>query len=236
MLNNENSSGNCRWHSFDNTLNLEHAVETEILTASQRAINARGAFHVVLAGGTTPSNVYAALRQAKTNWAAWHIYFGDERCLPSTHADRNSVMAASVWLDHVAIPTAQRHPIPAEEDVTLAAEKYARLVGAIEIFDLVLLGLGEDGHTASLFPDHDAGDHPDSPDTLVVLDSPKPPAQRISLSARRLSKTRQLFFLVTGKNKAPAVKDWRSGVPIPATKIKPENGTDIYIESGLLGD
>ncbi len=236
MLQRENLFEIYRWHSFDSTLDLEHAAATEILKAAQRAIDHRGAFHIVLAGGTTPNKIYAALRNAKTDWAAWHVYFGDERCLPSMNAERNSFMASTAWLDHVSIPARQRHPIPTEEGVAVAAEKYARVVGEIGQFDLVLLGMGEDGHTASLFPDHDAGDSPDSPDTLIILDSPKPPAQRVSLSARRLSETRQLFFLVTGNSKAQAVKDWRSGMLIPAAKIRPESGVDVFIDSFLLGN
>ena len=190
----------CRWHGFENLSELEQVAVAEILSAAQQAIEDRGAFHIVLAGGTTPKNIYAALRNAKSEWGAWHIYYGDERCLPGTHADRNSRMASLAWLDHVAIPVEQIHPIPAEQDIHIAAEKYARVVSYIAKFDLVLLGLGEDGHTASLFPNHNAGTSADAPATLVVLDAPKPPPQRISLSARRLSETRQLIFLITGNS------------------------------------
>lgn len=224
----------CRWQCFESTSELEQAAVTEVLSTALHAIDERGAFHIVLAGGTTPKKIYEALRYAKATWSAWHIYYGDERYLPYEHADRNSRMASLAWLDHVAIPRDQIHPIPVEGDVIAAAEKYARIVNKIKLFDLVLLGLGEDGHTASLFPEHDAGDNPGAPDTLTVMDAPKPPAQRISLSARRLSETRQLIYLVSGKSKSQAVKDWRSGLPIPATKIRPENGVDIFIESGLI--
>jgi len=223
----------CRWHSFENTGELEQAAVAKIVSSAQHAISDHGAFHIVLAGGTTPKKIYEALRNVKAIWSSWHVYFGDERCLPSEHADRNSRMASLAWLDHVAIPRDQIHPIPAEQGVTIAAEKYALVVNKVKTFDLVLLGLGEDGHTASLFPQHDAGDAPDAPDTVIVLDAPKPPPQRISLSARRLSETLQLIFLVTGSGKAHAVKDWRSGVPIPATTITPKNGVEIYIERTL---
>ena len=226
----------CRWHSFESTSELEQAAVTKIFSAAQQAIDDRGAFHIVLAGGTTPKKIYEALRNAKTTWNKWHIYYGDERYLPYEHEDRNSRMVSLAWLNHVAIPREQIHPIPVERDVVQAAEKYARIVNKIKLFDLVLLGLGEDGHTASLFPGHDAGDTPNAPDTLTIMDAPKPPSQRISLSARRLSETRQLIYLVSGKNKSQAVKNWQSGVPIPATKVTPENGVDIFIESALLDE
>jgi 6-phosphogluconolactonase len=224
----------CRWHAFDSTLELERAAVAEILSAAQRAIAARGAFHIVLAGGTTPRRVYEALRGAATDWRAWHVYYGDERCLPIEHAERNSRMAAQAWLDHVAIPAAQVHPIPAEAGAAEAAEKYAGVVNNIELFDLVLLGLGEDGHTASLFPDHDAGDEINAPSTQIVLDAPKPPPQRVSLGARRLSGARQVIFLVTGNGKAQAVANWRSGKKIPAALIAPQCGVDVYVERSLL--
>lgn len=207
-----------------------------ILHASQQAISQRGAFHIVLAGGTTPRRVYESLREADADWAAWHVYFGDERCLPTDHAERNSQMAALAWLDHVAIPPGQVHPIPAENGAEIAANSYAQIVDEIELFDLVLLGLGEDGHTASLFPDHEWGDTPDAPATIAVHDSPKPPPDRVSLSAHRLSAARQLMFLVTGESKRQAVKDWRNGVNIPATDIAPASGVDVYIEAALVKD
>ena len=224
----------CRWHSFENTSSLEQAAVSEIVSVALQAISKRGAFHIVLSGGTTPGKIYAALRNAKTAWSSWHVYYGDERCLPSEHADRNSRMASLAWLDHVSIPPEQIHPIPTEQGISIAAEKYAQIVNNVKTFDLVLLGLGEDGHTASLFPYQEKGYSPDAPATLIVLNAPKPPPQRISLSARRLSETLQLIFLVTGSSKAQAVSDWRSGVPIPAAWVKPENGVDIYIEHALL--
>lgn len=226
----------CRWHSYTKVAKLEHAAVAGILLAAQRAIGIRGAFHIVLSGGTTPRRIYEALRDAKAEWRAWHIYYGDERCLPNDHAERNSLMAALAWLNHVAIPPAQIHPIPAEAGASIAAEKYASVMDKVGAFDLVLLGLGEDGHTASLFPGHDPGAAPDAPATMFVMDAPKPPPQRVSLSARRLSDARQVMFLVTGNSKAHAVKDWRSGMAIPAAAITPPQGVDIYIESALLAE
>lgn len=225
---------NSRWHSYANTTDLEQAATREILRVAQQAIASRGTFHIVLAGGTTPRKIYAALRDADTKWQAWHVYFGDERCLPCEHDERNSRMAELAWLKHVTIPEAQIHPIPAEAGAALAAEKYASIVNEVELFDLVLLGLGEDGHTASLFPGHEFGIAADAPSTLTILDAPKPPPQRVSLSARRLSTAHQVLFLVTGSAKQQAVADWRNGKPIPAAAITPANGVDIYIEGALL--
>ena len=162
------------------------------------------------------------------------MYFGDERCLPPDHAERNSRMAALAWLDHVVIPASQIHPIPAEMGAQNAASAYARIVEGIKFFDLVLLGLGEDGHTASLFPGHDWCNAPDVPAAIAVFDSPKPPLQSVSLSAYRLGAAHQVMFLVTGAAKQQAITDWRNGVRIPAAAITPANGVDVYIEAALL--
>ena len=229
-----NSTQRCRWHTYSATSELEQAATRAILHVAHVAISQRGAFHIVLAGGTTPRRVYESLRSADADWAAWHVYFGDERCLPPNHAERNSRMAAQAWLDHVAIPAAQIHHIPAEKGAEAAASAYAQILEGIELFDLVLLGLGEDGHTASLFPGHDFGVTADAPAAIAVHDAPKPPPERVSLSAHRLSAAREVMFLVTGAGKRQAVKDWRSNVDIPAAAIAPASGVDVYIEAALL--
>jgi 6-phosphogluconolactonase len=92
---------------------------------------------------------------------------------------------------------------------------------------MVLLGMGEDGHTASLFPGHQ---HQQDELAHAVYNSPKPPPERVSISAKALSNTGQLIFLITGTNKQEAVKNWRSGQDLPVAKIVPENLVDIYID------
>ena len=235
-LSNSNPSQQCRWHAYNSTAELEQAALQAILHAARQAISLRRAFHIVLAGGTTPRRVYELLRKADADWAAWHVYFGDERCLPRDHAERNSRMAALAWLDHVAIPSSQIHLIPAEIGAQAAASIYAQTLAGIDLFDLVLLGLGEDGHTASLFPNHDLGNTPGAPAAIAVQDAPKPPPQRVSLSAQRLSAARQAMFLVTGATKQQAINDWRKGVNIPAATIAPVGVVDIFLEDGLLGN
>lgn len=226
--------GECRWHAVADRQALRQAAIDIILAGAAQAIRQRGAFHLVLAGGNTPREIYRGLCAARTDWSAWHIYFGDERCLPPADPARNSRMAAEVWLAHVSIPPLQLHVIPAELGALEAARSYAGTLRTVGDFDLVLLGLGEDGHTASLFPGHEWGAAPGSPDTLAVLDAPKPPPQRVSLSAARLSRTRQVNFLVSGELKHRAVADWRAGKNIPARAIMPTVGVDVLAESALL--
>lgn len=228
-------AGAARWHPMADLAALREEAYRRILDASVSAIAARGRFLLVLAGGTTPTPIYTALRDADTDWSRWEIWFGDERCLPAGDPERNSTMATQAWLAHVPIPIERIHVIAAELGAADAAVQYAGALRGVDAFDLVLLGLGEDGHTASLFADHDWGSGVDAPDALAVLDSPKPPAQRVSLSAARLSHARSVVFLVAGASKREAVRRWRHGDAIPARAIRPRLGVDVLLTADLLG-
>ena len=218
-----------RWRDVVNVEALQRAALDRILDAAARAIRERGRFRIVLAGGETPRGVYRLLRTANAAWGNWHVYFGDERCVPRQSAERNSRMAGLAWLDHVPVPAAQVHAIPGELGAERAAAAYATELRDVGDFDLVLLGLGDDGHTASLFPGHDWGDAPGAPDVLAVLDAPKPPPQRVSLSAARLSRTHEVLFLVAGEAKSDAVARWRAGERLPAGAIRPAAGVDVLV-------
>jgi 6-phosphogluconolactonase len=223
-----------RWHGAADPAALRQEACRRILDAAAQAIEQRGRFQVVLAGGSTPRGIYRMLRDADAIWPLWQVYFGDERCLPADQLERNSRMAADAWLSRVPIPRDQVHAIPAELGARAAALAYAATLNGLHDFDLVLLGLGEDGHTASLFPGDDWGCGRNAADTLAVFHAPKPPPQRVSLSAARLSRARQVLFLITGKAKRDAVAQWHAGADIPARAIRPKAGVDVLLESMLL--
>ena len=215
-----------RWHAFDSQDAINQATLKQVLSLAAKAIKQNGSFSIVLAGGTTPKSVYELLRNADTDWSKWHVYYNDDRCLPADHPDRNSLMAAEVWLNHVSIPANQIYPIPTELGPKPAAEAYREILSTLgNDFDLVLLGLGEDGHTASLFPGQTWDD---SLDAFAVYEAPKPPPERVSISASRLSRAKEVIFLVTGAGKQEAVDNWRNGAAIPASLITPDNGVDVY--------
>ncbi len=220
-----------RWHVAQGEADWLRQAVAYVQAAGARALRERGVFHVVLAGGGTPRKVYEQLAQEQHDWAHWQVWFGDERCLPPNDPERNSRMAQEAWLSQVAIPPQNIHVIPAEWGAAAAAESYGRELGAIGAFDLVLLGIGEDGHTASLFPGHDWGEAIDAPDVLAVFDAPKPPPERVSLSARRLSRAEVVLFLVAGAGKREAVKAWRGGVTLPAAAIRPACGADVLLDA-----
>jgi 6-phosphogluconolactonase len=214
-----------RWKQFNSIAALRHAVCDTIMQSAYAAITKNGQFSIVLAGGNTPRAIYRLLRDMPAEWSKWHVYINDDRCLPIDHEDRNSLMVDQVWLSHVAVPKNQIHNIPAELGPIEGAKSYAKTLANVGTFDLVLFGLGEDGHTASLFPGH-AVDN--SADAVPVFNSPKPPAERVTMSQNRLNNTNAAMFLVTGAGKQDAVNQWRGGVAIPATLITPACGVDVY--------
>lgn len=197
----------------------ESLLEAALEIIRQCEAGSGDAFSIVLAGGQTPLELYRRLARLPMQWAKWRVYLGDERCLPPRHADRNSVQARLALLDHVPIPAEHVHVPPAELGPAVAASGYGEQLRTAGEFDLVLLGLGEDGHTASLFPGHELGEGEGAADVLAVFDAPKDPPQRISLSARRLSHARTVLFLVTGEGKREAVLRWLNGERIPASSI-----------------
>lgn len=203
-----------------------------ILSAAANAIARRGLFRLVLAGGTTPAACYRRLADAAATWQHWHLFFGDERCLDPDDPDRNSTMVATALTGRVAIPGRQIHPIPAERGAEIAARDYEQTLAGALPFDLVLLGLGEDGHTASLFPGHV---HPPGRLVVPVHDAPKPPPDRVSLSAAALGECRELIFLVTGAGKQAAVRQWQSGQACIASGIQTSGTSRLLMDSAAAG-
>jgi 6-phosphogluconolactonase len=220
-----------QWHKFDTSTQVAEAVCDQIIKSAERAIAERGCFKIVLAGGSTPERIYQLLVNANTDWAKWMIYYGDERCLPADDKDRNSVMATQALLKNVDIHENHIFPMPTELGAAKAAEIYRQTIADVKSFDLVLLGMGEDGHTASLFPGHL---HKLEETVHEVYNSPKPPSNRISLSAKTLANTRQLFFIVTGDSKRDPVKQWKQGIDLPIATISPVSGVDIYIDNAAI--
>lgn len=186
-----------------------------ILAVAAHIVAMHGRFRLVLAGGATPLAAYRRLARAAADWPAWELYFGDERCLPVDHPQRNSRAAATAWLDLVPLAANRIHPIPAERGAELAALAYQGLVARAQPLDLVLLGMGEDGHTASLFPGQ-----PIPADRLVipVLEAPKPPPERVSLTPLAFAGAGGILVLITGAAKRLALQAWRDGADLPIAR------------------
>jgi 6-phosphogluconolactonase len=222
-----------RWHIGENAVAVAAEACRRILLVAEEAIAARGRFRLVLAGGNTPQSTYELLTGAAADWSRWEIYFSDERCLPRDDPRRNSVMARRAWLDRASFPPENIHPIPGELGAMEAARRYGTQVEPALPFDLVLLGLGEDGHTASLFPGHT---HPEGDLVHPVFDAPKPPSERVTLSAAALSRTRHLLVLLCGETKRQAVTAWCRGADLPIRRIRPSCPLDVLADRPAAGN
>jgi 6-phosphogluconolactonase len=183
------------------------AAVADVLRPGRRA-------RIVLAGGTTPRRCYELLAGIDIPWGAAEILFGDERCVPPGHAESNYRLASEALLAKVAPGSV--HRIPAELGPERAAELYAPIVRAAPL-DLVLLGIGPDGHIASLFPGSPALRSSDP--VVAVHGAPKPPPDRVTIGLTALNAARRVLILATGPEKADAVALARRGA-VPAGLVR----------------
>ena len=175
---------------------------------------AGGARTLVLAGGSTPRRCYEMLPEMDIAWGRVSVLFGDERCVPPSDPESNYRMARESLLDRVA--PADVHRIPAELGAEEAAAAYDKLLARLGLLDLVLLGVGPDGHTASLFPGRpEVGAEGWA---VAVHDAPKPPPDRVSLTLGTLQAAHRVLVLAAGPDKAEAVEKARRG-EVPAGMI-----------------
>ncbi len=200
---------------------------------------------VALSGGTTPAELYRRLGHPplleKVPWKQVHVFFGDERDVPQDHVENNYRMVAKNLLDHVPIPLNQVHPMPADcRDMSAAAEQYEKLIRRVvpaegddtPRFDLILLGLGGEGHTASLFPDT-----PGLNETERLVISQFVPVigrNRMTFTFPLINAARHVMFLVTGSDKANAVgaifsQDAKLRARYPAARVKPADGELTFV-------
>jgi 6-phosphogluconolactonase len=182
--------------------------------------------HIALAGGSTPQRAYELLGQMQGVWEHVHLWLGDERCVPPDHEEANQRMIRESLLDHLRTHVAGqprlhavRGELTPEDAAWLYATEMARAMGEEPVFDLVLLGLGPDGHTGSLFPGHDEADAAHAP-VIPVRGAPKPPPERISLTLPVMRGARHTVLLATGEGKREALAKVRSGdATIPAARL-----------------
>jgi 6-phosphogluconolactonase len=199
-------------------------------------------FGVALSGGHTPRSLYRMLAappyREQVPWQSVHVFWGDERAVPPQHPESNYRMASETLLNHVPIPDANIHRMLGEKDPQAAAEAYAaeleRFFGAHwPRFDLVLLGMGKDGHTASLFPGSDALQESENAVLGVAADYEDRPAQRVTLTVPSINAAQNVIFLVSGAEKAETVHAVLSGPyqprTLPAQLIRPGDGRLVWL-------
>ena len=199
-----------------------------ILKSAREAIAARGEFRIALSGGRTPRKIYAQLATAELPWDQVFITFGDERCVPPDDEQSNYRMARESLLDAAPIPGGNVLRMRGELSPEEAAAQYetdlaARAAGARYVHDLLLLGLGDDGHTASLFPG--TGALAETERNVVANFVPKFSTHRLTFTFPLINAARHVCFLVDGNAKAPVVDSiLRGGSGFPAERVAPVSG------------
>ena len=233
--------------AFKESKNLINAVFEQWIVLSEKAIREENRFTIALSGGKTPVRLYQKLTDSslKFPWSKTHIFLADERFVALNRPESNYNMMKENLLDKVDIPKKNIHPINIKETVSISAEEYEKDIREffnlkkkeLPIFDLIMLGTGQDGHTASLFPNDKAiyeKNRLANPVSLKSLEH-----ERVTLTLPVLNNARNIIFLVTGENKAEIVREIINGDNnLPASMVKPENGKvffmlDIQAGSGL---
>ena len=218
---------------FTDHSRLSLAASRLFTRSSMQAISERGRFLATLSGGTTPIALFHLLASASLDWAHIHLFWGDERCVPVDDPGNNYGQARSVLLSLVPISEQNIHrirselpPPEASRDYSLLLQQFAEPPLEWPRFDLVLLGMGEDGHTASLFP----GSPVDPPGAAISVtgDYQGRPADRVTLTPRVFNSARHIIFLVSGQSKSAALasvfKGGRHPDQWPAQRIQPTEG------------
>ncbi len=219
------------------------------IAAAQQSMAERGRFSAALSGGGTPEPVYAALAEPpyrdQINWARVDLFWGDERHVPPDDAASNYRMVKNVLIDRVPIPEENVHRVPAEMEIRMAAFSYEETLrdyfeGEWPVFDFLFLGMGADGHTASLFP-HSAGLNEEQR-WFIANTAPDGEAWRLTLSKHAINAARQIVVLVRGAAKAEMLKAALTGPKrpeeMPIQLIHPEDGQMLWLvdeaAAGLL--
>lgn len=204
-----------KWFVYDEFDTASKAAADYLANTIESCLIKKEICHVALPGGNSPALCLNYLAEKKIDWKKIHWYLGDERCCPVDHPDRNDLMLKeNLWSK---IGDTNVHVIPAEKGAEKAAELYRDIIDSVGSLDVVLLGMGEDGHTASLFPDNEALD--DSRSVVPVYHSPKPPSERVSLSITTLSKAHCRIVLTSGAAKASIIKRIKEDEPLPINSL-----------------
>jgi 6-phosphogluconolactonase len=225
---------------FDDLEALSQAAAKMFMDLSNDAIALHGRFSVALSGGNTPHHLYEILAGVpyhdKIDWEDIHVFWSDERCLPADDPRNNSQMARQALLNHVPVPKSHVHPILSDLPVALAAARYEAELGEffgvqLPVFDLILLGLGENAHTASLFPHSPALDEKEHwVDGVYVAEQSM---YRVTMTAPFINQAKEVIFLVSGAQKASALQSVLEGAyhphEYPAQLIRPNGAHPIWL-------
>lgn len=224
---------------------LARAAAEHFATLAAEAIAARGQFTVALSGGSTPRAAYALLAAEEVDWPRVHVFWGDERCVPPDHLDSNYRLAREALLDKVPIPAENIHCIRGEINPEEAAADYERTLRSFfarhpeeptPCFDLILLGMGEDGHTASLFPGTAALN--EQTRWVVAHYVDKLRAWRVTLTPVVINAAAHVTFIVSGAGKAERLREVLTGPyrpdTLPSQIVRPTDGRLLWLTDAAV--
>ena len=222
---------------FPDLAALSRAAADLVQSEAQKAIASQGRFSLALSGGSTPRALYALFPQYPWRdtipWPLVHVFWADERCVPPAHSESNYRLAAETFLPRVSLPAGNVHRMRGEEGPDRAAAEYelelkAFFGTAMPAFDLVLLGVGEDGHTASLFP----GSAQLAEQDRLVVPGQGPRHSRVTLSLKVLNSAKKIIFLVSGASKAEVIRQVVENGPrseLPAAQVRSAQGGSVWL-------
>ncbi len=221
---------------------LSRSAAEQFVRLANACARRSGRFTVALSGGSTPKSFYALLADPRYServpWQLVHFFWGDERCVPPDHPESNYGMARTLLLSKIPIPEANVHRMAAEKEPQIAAAEYEKTLidffglkrGEWPRFDLILLGIGEDGHTASLFPDSEALENRDN--LVVATYVEKLKAHRLTLTLAVINHAANIWFLVAGASKAVVLSQILiadgASPRLPAALVNPIDGRLIW--------
>lgn len=206
------------FETFDTTEDFVERVTKKIADFIQATIKTNNICHMIFPGGNSPRPIFEKLKQADLPWSKLHLYPSDERCVPIGSEERNDRIIDELLITSELLPENNLHRIPAELGPEVGATFYHEFLNTIPRFDLALLGMGPDGHTASLFPGHV---HPSHKNAYPVVNSPKPPTERVTISLERLKSSQERWVIIRGEEKKDIVKQIKQGASIPITDVMP---------------
>jgi 6-phosphogluconolactonase len=217
-------------NNYTNTEQFIDSILIHLKKSSEIAIESKGVFDIVLTGGNTAELVHSKMINLDTNWRRWRFWFGDERCLLESSSDLNSTMAERTLFTKLPIDKKQVFKIPSYLGPRLGALSYQKSISNIDSFDFIFLGLGEDGHIASLFPGFDLGNFPGSASIIPVSDSPKPPLDRISFSMNKINSVKEIVIIAMGEKKKKFLNYLGNNNKYPVSHLDTKKLTVFFLD------
>jgi 6-phosphogluconolactonase len=213
------------FNSLDTFISI---ITDEIILHAKKCIKEQSYFNLLISGGTSPIPIYKELNKRKIDFSNWHFWLCDERISHIDNIDLNYIQIQNILFINVPICQINFHFFDFNSNIKNCISNYELFLSKIKYFDFSLLGVGEDGHIASLFPGKYLGLEDNSPKILFINDSPKYPKKRLTLSAKLISNSSHIFYIANGANKKYVLSKYNIDKTLPFNIIKGKKSTSFY--------